>query len=200
MTRSAQVWRRRVSAVLIVAAAVLLNVVLVRISHFAGHPLMIDTVFTGIAAAACGPFAGAMAGLSSTLAIRAIGACPVCAEAVPGMNALAGLVIGLTLFWSREITPRRLLLALLAVVIATSVGTAIIADDLGAFAGSGGLSLIRTTYRVLDVDPPWPELFHFLPLNLADKMLTVGVAVLAGPLLGSYRARWVAGTLRSPAA
>lgn len=200
MVRSVHVRRRAFSAGAVVAAAVLLNMLFVRLGHLVGHPLILDSAFTGIAAAACGPLAGTVAGLLSTLAVHATAACRVCRTALFAMNGLVGLIAGLTLQWNAEVTPGRIVLALALVVIASSAGTALIMDGLPGLEGSGGISLIRATYRILGAEPPWPELFYLLPLNLADKMLTVGAAVLFGPLLGSYRERWIGGPTRSPAA
>lgn len=195
MPRSALLRRRDVSAVLIAAAAAPLNTVLVQLNHAAGHPLLLDTVLTGIAAAACGPVVGIAAGLLSTLTIWAVEACGLYPPGVFMMNALAGLLIGLMVPWNREITPGRLLLAVVALVLVTTAGDALVIGDVVGSRDPGGLNLIRTTYRLFGIAPPWPQFFYLLPLNLADKMLTVGAAVLVGPLLGSYRARWVAGAV-----
>lgn len=198
MVRSAQSHRRAVSSGAIVVVAILLNMIFVRLGHAAGHPLIMDSVFTAVAAAACGPVAGTVAGLLSTIAVHTTSTCPVCRSALFAMNGLVGLIAGLTLPWNRELTPGRIVLALALVVLAGTTGTALLMDEMLTMDGAGGIALIRTTYRVLGVEPPWPEFFYLLPLYIADKMLTVGAAVLVGPLLGSYRARWVAAASAVP--
>ena len=198
MLRSAQKQRRTISASLIAAGAVLLNIAVVHLGHLAGHPLILDTVFTGVAAAACGAIVGTVTGGLTTLSLLLIGACPVCRHALVATNGLAGLILGFALPWNREVSPTKLLVVLAAVVLATTVTGAFSVGEPTAFESASGLRLIRTTYHVLRVDPPWPEFFYLLPLNLADKMLTVGMAILVGPLIGRYHARWVAaGTRRA---
>ncbi|MFW5745513.1 MAG: hypothetical protein ACOC2D_19740, partial [Spirochaetota bacterium] len=175
------------SAGTIVAGAVFLNMIFVRLSHAAGHPLIMDSVFTAVAAAACGPVAGTAAGLLSTLAVHTASACPVCRTALFAMNGLVGLIAGFALPWNRELTPGRIVLALALVVLAGTTGTALLMNDVMTMDGAGGIALIRTTYRVLGVEPPWPEFFYLFPLNIADKMLTVGASRL--PLTHHRRPR-----------